>query len=315
MSVSKYAIFSGSSHPELAQAVAKAAKKSLGKIKLTQFSSGERYVALEQTVRGQEVFIVQTCRDQMVNEDLIELFLMINAAKQSFAKKVHVILPHFGYSRQDKVHSPREPISAKLMASLIVKSGADSVITFQLHADQTQAFFDVPVDNVMVHKLLAGHFLKKKMKNVTVVSPDAGGAKNAKKFADQLGAEIAILHKTRPEHNKSAITHVVGNVKGRSCIIYDDMIDTGGSVVAAQEALLKAGANKDVYLAATHPIFSGGAAEKLKKAKFKEVVITDTVPLSKEKKFPGLVQISIGPLIGSIIQSKTHDKSVSSLFY
>jgi len=315
MSVNNFTIFSGSSYPELAKSIAKSAKKSLGKVKLSTFSSGEKYVALEQTVRGQEVFIVQTCRDQMVNEDLMELFLMINAAKLSFAKKVHVIIPHFGYARQDKVHTPREPISAKLMADLIVKSGADNVIAFALHADQAQAFFDVPVDNIMTHKLFAGYFNKKKLNKLTVVSPDAGGAKNAKKFADQLGATIAILHKSRPAHNKAVTTHVVGDVKGRTCIIYDDMIDTAGTVVAAHGALLKAGANKDIYLAATHAIFSGPAVERLSKAGFKEVVVTDTLPITKEKQFKGLKQISIGPLVGAIIQSITHDKSVSSLFY
>jgi ribose-phosphate pyrophosphokinase len=315
MKADHFTILSGSSHPELAKAIAKSAKKALGKVTLSTFSCGEKYIALEQTVRGQEVFIVQTCRDQFVNEDLMELFLMINTAKQSFAKRIHVIMPHFGYSRQDKVHAPREPISAKLMADLIVKSGADNVITFQLHADQAQAFFDVPVDNIMVHKLIAEHFKKKSLKNLTVVSPDAGGAKNAKKFADQLGAQLAILHKTRPEHNKAAITHVVGNVEGRTCVIYDDMIDTAGSVCAAQETLLKAGAKKDVYLAATHAIFSGPAAERLTKAKFKEVVVTDSLPVTKEKQFKGLTQLSIGPLIGAIIQSITHDKSVSTLFY
>ena len=315
MSLSNYAIFSGSSHPELATSIAEGAKKELGKIQLTEFSCGEKYVSLEETVRGKEVFLVQTCRDQHVNNDLMELFLMINTVKQSFGTKVHVIIPHLGYARQDKVHAPREPISAKLIADLIVTSGADHVITFQLHADQTQAFFDVPVDNVMVHKLFAEHFKKKNLKDVTVVSPDAGGAKNAKKFADYLGASLAILHKSRPAHNQAVTTHVVGEVEGRTCIIYDDMIDTGGSVIAAQEALLKAGANKEIYLAATHPIFSGPAQERLSKANFKEVVVTNSLPISEEKEFAGLVQINLGPLIGSIIQSIAEDKSVSSLFY
>jgi len=315
MSVSKFSIFSGSSHPELAKSIAKAVKKPLGKINLSNFSCGEKYISLGETVRGKDVFIVQTCRDQFVNEDLMELFLMINTAKLSFANKIHVIIPHFGYARQDKVHSPREPISAKLMADLIVKSGADNVITFSLHADQAQAFFDVPVDNVIIHKLFGKYFKKKKLKNVTVVSPDAGGAKNAKKFADEIGAQLAILHKSRPAHNKAITTHIVGNVKNRTCIIYDDMIDTAGSVVAAQDALLKAGANKDVYLAAAHAIFSGPAKKRFGKAKFKEVVVTDSLPITKEKQFKGLKQVAIGPLVGAIIKSISNNKSVSSLFY
>ncbi|MBU1017868.1 ribose-phosphate diphosphokinase [Patescibacteria group bacterium] len=314
MPENKYTIFSGSSHPELATELARALKKKPGEIKLSTFSCGEKYVALQQTIRGQEVFILQTCRDQFVNDDYMELFLMINAAKLSFATKVHVIIPHFGYARQDKVHVPREPISAKVMADLLVTSGADHVITFELHSDQNQAFFDVPVDNVIVHRLFSDYFKKKKLKDITVVSPDAGGAKNAKRFADDLGAPIAILHKARPEHNQSVVTHVVGDVKGRTCIVYDDMIDTAGSVANAAKALRGQGA-KDLYLAATHSIFSGSAIKRLSKAGYKEVVVTNTMPLSKEKKFKGLKQISIAPLLANIISSVTQHKSASKWFY
>ena len=311
----KFTIFAGSSHPELAEEISKALDKPLGKVKLSTFSCGEKYVAYEQTVRGQDVFLIQTCRDQKMNEDYMELFLMINAAKLSFASKIHVIIPHFGYARQDKVHVPREPISAKVMADLIVKAGADHVIAFELHSDQNQAFFDVPVDNINVHRLFAKYFLKKELKNITVVSPDAGGAKNAKKFADDLGAPIAILHKTRPAHNVAQTTHVVGDVEGRTCVIYDDMVDTAGSVASAHQALIKNGANKDIYLAATHAIFSGPAIERLSKAGFREVVVTNTLPLPAEKQFAGLKVISIAPLIADIISSVTHQKSVSTLFY
>lgn len=310
-----YTIFSGSSHPELAEEIAKKLKKKLGKVKLSTFACGEKYIAFEESVRGKEVYIVQTCREGLVNEDYMELFLMINAAKQSFASKVHVVLPHVGYSRQDKVHVPREPISAKLMAHLIVESGADHVMTLALHSDQNQAFFDIPVDNISVHKLIANEVKKRKIKNLTVVSPDAGGAKNAKKFADELGAPIAILHKTRPKHNVAVTTHVVGEVEGRTCIIYDDMIDTAGSVVGAKEALVKHGANKEVYLAATHPIFSGPAIDRLSKANFKEVLVTTSMPLPKEKQFKGLTPISIAPLLANVIGSITEGKSVSSLYY
>lgn len=315
MAVSKFSIFVGSSHRELAVAVCKELKQELGKLTLSTFSSGEKYVKLDETVRGQEVFIIQTCRAEWVNEDYMELFLMINAAKLSFASKIHVIIPYLGYSRQDKIHVPREPISAKLMADLVVKSGADHVITFALHTDQTQAFFDVPVDNISVYKLFADYLKKKKLKDVTVVSPDAGGVKNAKKLADDLGAPIAILNKARPMHNEAVTTHVVGDVKGRTCVVYDDMIDTGGSVMAAYQALIEAGANKDIYLVATHPIFSGSAKKRLEKAGFKEVIVTDTLPIEKEKKFTGLKQISVAPLLADIIGSVTHQKSVSKLFY
>lgn len=315
MATSKFTLFAGSSHKELAKAIMKGMKKELGKITLSTFSCGEKYVKLDETIRGQEVFILQTCRDQWVNDDFMELFLMINAAKMSFASKIHVIIPYFGYARQDKIHAPREPISAKVMADLVVKAGADHVITFALHADQTQAFFDVPVDNINVHRLFADYLKKKKLKDVVVVSPDAGGAKNAKKLADDLGVPIAILHKSRPAHNEAVTTHVVGEVEGKTCILYDDMIDTAGSVVAAQKALLNQGAKKDVYLAATHAIFSDPAQKRLSKAGFKEVVVTDTLPIEKEKKFTGLKQLSLAPLLSEIIGSVTSQKSVSDLFY
>jgi ribose-phosphate pyrophosphokinase len=315
MAANKFTLFVGSSHKELAKEVAKEVKQDLGKLTLSTFSCGEKYVKLDETVRGQDVFILQTCRDQWVNEDYMELFLMINAAKLSFASKVHVIIPHFGYARQDKVHLPREPISAKLMADLVVKAGADHVITFALHADQTQAFFDVPVDNINVHKLFADYFRKKNLKDMVVVSPDAGGAKNSKKLADDLGVPIAILHKSRPVHNEAVTTHVVGDVKGKTCVIYDDMIDTAGSVVAAHAALIAQGAKKDIYLAATHAIFSGPAKKRFDKAGFKEVIVTDTLPIEKEKKFTGLKQISVAPLLAGIIESVTNQRSVSKLFY
>ena len=315
MEQKRFTVFSGSSHPELAHEVAKALKRPLGKIKLSTFSCGEKYVALEESVRGEEVFIIQTCTDQNVDRDLMELFLMCDAARLAFASKIHVIVPYFGYARQDKVHKPREPISAKLIADLLVKSGADHVVTLQLHTDQTQGFFDVPVDNLYVHKMFAQYFKKKNLKDVVVVSPDAGGAKNAKKFADVLGAPIAILHKTRPEHNVSAITHVVGDVENKTCIIYDDMIDTGGSMVNAKAALIKHNAKKDVYLCATHAVFSGEASKKLGDANFKEVVMTNSIPIPKNKQFKGLKQLSIAPLLANVIESVIGHKSVSSLFY
>ncbi len=311
----KYKIFAGSSHPELAQEIAKLLKIPLGKLALSTFSSGEKYVALEETVRGHEVFIVQTCRDGTVNEDYTELFLMCDAMRRSFASKVHVILPHFGYARQDKIHKAREPISAKLMADLLVTSGADHIITLQLHADQTQAFFQVPVDNLNALRIFTAYFKKKNLKDLVVVTPDAGGAKHAKKFADELQAPIAVLNKVRPEHNKSAVTHVIGDVKGKTCLLVDDMIDTGGSVVNAKEALLKNGANKDVYLCATHAIFSGPAIQRFKKAGFKEVVVSDSLPMPKAKRFKGLTALSIAPLLAGVIQSITHQQSVSTLYY
>jgi len=285
-----FSVFAGSSHPELGKGVAAFLGKPLDKITLKTFSSGEKYVALEEEVRGKNVFLIQTCRDQGVNEDYVELFLMADAAKQAYAESVCAVIPYFGYSRQDKIHGKREAISAKVMAKLLVASGVKHVVTFQLHSDQIQGFFDVPVDHLKVHDLFAEHLKKKKVKNWVVVSTDAGGVKNAKELANLLGAEIAVLHKHRPEHNQSEVTHVIGDVKGKTCIIYDDIIDTAGSVCNAQKAILAEGANPQVYLCATHAIFSGPAIERLKKAKFEEVVVTDTLPLGPKKKILKITQ-------------------------
>lgn len=314
MAKDEYVLFSGSSHPELSDRVAKFLGRPLGKIERSTFSCGEKYIALEETVRGKEIFIVQTCRDQFVNEDFMELFLMCDAARLSLAEKIHVVIPHFGYARQDKIHGAREPISAKLMANLVVKSGADHVITFQLHSDQERGFFEVPVDNLTLEKTFADYFKNKKLGKVVVVAPDTGATKNAKRLAERLGAEIAILHKTRPAHNKSVVMHVIGDVKGKTCIIYDDMVDTGGTAMNARQALVDHGAKKEVYFCATHGLLSGNASKRMAMAGFKEVVLTDTIPLSKEKKFGGLVQISVAPLLAEVISRVVNKKSVSNLY-
>jgi ribose-phosphate pyrophosphokinase len=309
-----YVLFSGSSHPELSERVAKILHRPLGKIKRSTFSCGEKYIALEETVRGRDVFIIQTCRDQFVNEDFMELFLICNAARLSLAEKIHVVIPHFGYARQDKVHGAREPISAKLMADLVVKGGADHVITFQLHADQERGFFDIPVDDLTIEKNFADYFREKKLGKVVIVAPDTGGTKNAKRLAGRLGAEIAILHKTRPAHNQSVVLHVIGDVKGKTCIIYDDMVDTGGTAMNARKALVDHGAKKEVYFCATHGLLSGSASKRMAKAGFREVVLTDTLPISPEKKFKGLVQVSIAPLLAEVISRVVARKSVSNLY-
>lgn len=303
-------IFSGSSHPELAASIAKKLGVTVSPMILKKFACGEIYARVEESVRGADVFIVQTSTAN-VNEDLMELFIMIDSLKRSFAGRVHVVMPHFAYSRQDRVAVYREPISAKLVADLIAAAGANHVITIHLHSDQEQGFFNFPVDNLNAKKIFVDYFKGKKLKNLVVVSPDAGGAKEAKKFADALGAELAIIHKQRPEHNKAEVMHVVGDVKGKTCVLYDDMIDTAGSVTAAIAALKKYGANKDVYLAATHAVFSDPAVERLAAASFKEVVVTDSIPMPKAKQFKGLKVLSIAPLLASIIKNVHDDKSVT----
>ena len=304
--------FAGSSHRELAEAIAKELGINLSEATLKTFSCGERYVKFEESIRGQDVFIVQTAT-QNVNEDLMELFLMCQAAKLSFAKSVHVIAPFFPYSRQDRVADYREPISAKLVAHLLEESGADHVITLNLHSDQIQGFFSVPVDALEGQTIFSKYIEKKKLKNPVVVSPDAGGAKRAKKFADRIGAELAIMHKSRPEHQKAEILELVGEIEGQTCILFDDMIDTAGSLISAKDALLEAGANPDVYAIATHPVFSYPAIERLKDAGFEEVIVTDSIP-TDPKAFDGLTILPIAPLLAQVIEHVEKGQSVTELY-
>ncbi len=306
-------LFSGSSHPELARAIARNLHVKLSEMELKRFACNEIYAKPLETVRGCDVFIVQTSTSR-VNEDLMELFIMIDALKRSFAERIHVILPHYGYARQDRVATPREPISAKLVANLISGAGAHHVVTINLHSDQAQGFFDFPVDNLTAVKLFVEYFQRKKLHDLVVVAPDAGAAKVAKRFADRIGAELAIIHKVRPEHNVAEVMHVVGDVADKTCLIYDDLIDTAGTTIAGKEALLKKGAKDEIYLAATHAVFSPPAVERLRAAKFKEVVVTDTIPLPNEKMFPGLHVLSVAPLLAKAIRNVHESKSVSSVF-
>ena len=305
-------LFAGSSHTALAQNLASELGVELGKMTLKAFSCGERYVKFEESVRGKDVFLLQT-GSQNTNEDLIELFLMCQAAKLSFAKTVHVVMPHFPYARQDRVADRREPISAKLIAHLMEESGADHVMTLRLHSDQIQGFFSIPVDALDTQGIFAQYFRQKGIDDLTVVSPDSGGAKQAKKFADLLGADLAILHKTRPEHQKAEIQHVVGDIEGKTCLLYDDMIDTAGSLVSAKDALIEHGAKPDVYAAATHPIFSGPALERLRSAGFKEVVVTDSVPIDPQA-FPGLSILPIAPFLAEVLQHVSEGVSVTDMY-
>lgn len=306
-------LFSGSSHPELAKEIAKYLKVPVSDMVISRFACGEIYAKPWKTVRGTDCFVVQTASEN-VNEDLMELFIILDSLKRSFAGKIHVVMPHYAYARQDRVATPREPISAKLIADLISAAGADHVIALKLHSDQEQGFFNFPVDNANTERLFADYFKKKKFKDLVVVSPDAGGAKDAKRFANLLGANLAIIHKSRPSHNRAEVNHVVGDVKGRTCVLYDDMIDTAGSVVAAKQALKAMGAKKDIYLAATHAVFSDPAAERLAKAGFKEVVVSNSIPIPKAKSFKGLKVLSVAPLLARVIKNVHEDRSVTEAF-
>jgi ribose-phosphate pyrophosphokinase len=304
-------LFAGSSHPALATELAKELDVNPGAIQLKRFSSGEVYVRFEESVRGQNVYLIQA-PGQRPDENLWELFIMCQAAKLSFAHNVHVILPYLPYTRQDRISKPREGISARLVADFLERAGADHVITLNLHSDQIQGFFSIPVDVLDARPLFATYFKGKKLKNPVVVSPDIGGAKQAKKFADELGSDLAILHKTRPEHNEAAILHTVGDVKDRTCILFDDMIDTAGTLISAKNALLESGAHPDVYVAAVHPIFSGPAIDRLKEAAFAEVVVTDTIPLKET--FKGLKVLPIAPMLAQVIHHVESGKSVTDIY-
>ncbi|OGJ60273.1 hypothetical protein A2635_00350 [Candidatus Peribacteria bacterium RIFCSPHIGHO2_01_FULL_51_9] len=304
-------LFAGSSHPALAHDLAKALRIKQGSIIVKRFSCGECYVRFEESVRGKDVYLLQA-PGQKPDEALIELFLMCQAAKLSFARTVHVILPHFPYARQDRVASPREPISAKLAAHLLEESGADHVITLNLHSDQIQGFFSIPVDVLDARPIFAQYFKAKKIRNPIIVSPDAGGAKQAKIFADVMGTDLAIIHKTRSEHNKSEVIEAVGDVRGRTCILYDDMIDTAGSIVSAAKELRARGANKEMYAVATHAIFSGPAIKRLKSAGFTEVIVTDSIPVPAS--FRGLKILPVSPLLAEVIRHIEKGQSVTDIY-
>jgi ribose-phosphate pyrophosphokinase len=304
-------LFAGSSHPALAYDLAKQLGIKPGAILLKRFSSGEAYVKFEQSVRGQSVYLLQA-PGRRPDEYLFEVLMMCQAAKLSFASSVHILLPYLPYARQDRISQPREGISARLVADLLEKAGADHIITLNLHSDQIQGFFSVPVDALDARPLFAAYFKGKKLKNAVVVSPDIGGAKQAKKFADELGTELAIMHKTRTEHNKASHLEIVGDVKGKTCILYDDMIDTAGTLVSAKDTLLRSGASKEVYVAAVHPVFSGPAVERLKEANFAEVVVADSIPV--EVSFKGLKVLPIAPLLATVIKHNESGKSVTDIY-
>ncbi|MFA6038903.1 MAG: ribose-phosphate pyrophosphokinase [Candidatus Peribacteraceae bacterium] len=305
-------LFSGSSHPALANALARELGIPLGKIALKKFSCGENYVKFEESVRGQDVYLLQTATHRP-NEDIMELLLMCQAAKLSFAHTVHVVLPHFPYARQDRVTEPREPISAKLIAHLLEEAGADHVMTLELHSDQIQGFFSVPADALSSRPIFTKYFKEKNLPDPVVVAPDVGGAKRAKKFADTLGAELAILHKTRPAHQTAEIHEIVGDIKDKTCILYDDLIDTAGTLVSAKKLLRENGAREEMYAAATHAVLSGPAVERLRQAAFTETVVTDSMPLDP-KAFPGLRILPIAPLLAWVIQHVESGQSVTAIY-
>lgn len=306
--------FCGTSHPELGKEIASYLNIELGKIDIKKFSCGETYARIEESIRGYEVYILQSICEN-VNDDFMELFVIMDALKRSSAANIHVIIPHFGYARQDKKSAPREPITSRLMADLMSAVGFDRLMTMDLHADQIQGFFNQPVDHLTALPMFAEYFKAKNLEDLVVVSPDTGSAKFAKKLGDRIGADLAIMHKTRPKHNVAEITNVVGNVKNKTVLLIDDMVDTAGSVTSGVSALRDHGCNDNIYLACTHPVFSGPAIDRLSNADFKEVVVTNTIALPPHKQFDSLRVLSCASLFGEAIRRNVEHKSISSLFW
>lgn len=305
-------LFCGSSHPKLGKEISGLLGIELAKVQLSKFSCGENYARIEESIRGYEAYIIQSIGNAP-NDDYMELFLIMDALKRSSASKIHVIIPHFGYARQDKKSAPREPISSRLIADLMSAVGFDRLITMDLHSDQIQGFFSKPVDHLTALPLFVNHFLKLNLQDLVVVAPDTGRAKFAKRLGDQLGADLAIMHKTRPDHNVAEITNVVGIVKDKNLLIVDDMVDTAGSVTSGLKALRELGC-KDIHLATTHGVFSGPAIERLASAGLKSVVSTNSIDIPEQKRFEGLHVLSVGPIIAETIKRNYEKRSISSLF-
>ncbi|HRN75055.1 ribose-phosphate pyrophosphokinase [Ottowia sp.] len=312
---SDFLVFTGNANPALAAEIAGNLGITLGAADVGRFSDGEVTVEIKQNVRARDVFVVQsTCAP--TNENLMELLIMVDALKRSSAERISAVIPYFGYARQDRrPRSTRVPISAKVVANMLQAVGVSSVIMMDLHADQIQGFFDIPVDNIYASPVLLGDLRQKNYDDLLVVSPDVGGVVRARALAKQLGCDLAIIDKRRPKANVSEIMHVIGDIDGRNCVVMDDMIDTAGTLVKAAEVLKERGARK-VYAYCTHPIFSGPAIERIAQgAALDEVVVTNTIPLSDAaSQCSKIRQLSVAPLIAQTISRIARGESVMSLF-
>lgn len=309
---SKLKIFTCNSNPMLAQLIADHVGVPLGNSETLSFSDGEIHIKLSESVRGCDVYVVQsTCAP--VNDNLMQLLVMVDALKRASAKTINVVIPYYGYARQDRKARARDPITAKLVANLIEKAGAHRVIALDLHATQIQGFFDIPVDHLVGVPILGHYFLEKKIEDVVVVSPDHGGVVRARRLADYLKAPLAIIDKRRPEPNVSEVMNIIGKVEGKTAIIIDDIIDTAGTIVLGANALKDAGV-KEVYACCTHPVLSGPAMERLSQSPIKEVVVTDTIPITHPNPSDKIRRLSVAPLLGEAIIRVHEEVSISTLF-
>jgi ribose-phosphate pyrophosphokinase len=309
----KFKIFSGTANERLADDVCEFLGLTRNQALVTRFKDGEAYVQIQENVRGADVFVIQPT-SRPVDEHLMELLLMIDALKRASARRITAVVPYYGYSRQDRKDKPRAPISAKLVADLLTTAGADRALIIDPHAPQIQGFFNIPVDPLFGSPVLVDYFRKLNLPNLTVVSPDAGGVERARFFANKMDSALAIVDKRRVEANVAEVMHVIGDVQGRTCLVIDDLIDTAGTLVKTASALMENGATA-VYACCSHPVFSGSAVENIAQSCIKEVVVTDTIPLTEEaKKEPKIVVRSVAGLIGRAIQSIHEETSVSKLF-
>jgi ribose-phosphate pyrophosphokinase len=306
-----FKLLSGLSNRPLAEEIAKQLEVPLAKLTCNRFADGEIFVRIDENVRGNDVFIVQSTNAPA--ENIMELMLLIDAAKRASAARVTVVMPYYGYARQDRKDQPRVAIGAKLMANMIAIAGADRVLGIDFHQHQLQGFFDIPVDHLYAMPVLTAHFRRKDLKETVIVAPDVGSAKMARGFAKRLDASLAIIDKRRPRANVSEVVNVVGEVEGRDCILADDMIDTAGTITAAADALKKLGA-RDIYACATHGLLSGPAVQRIVDSPITELVVTDTINLPPERRFDKLTILSVGELLAKAIRYTHAEQSVSSLF-
>jgi ribose-phosphate pyrophosphokinase len=309
----KFKIFSGTANEPLADEICAFLGLTRGQAQVTRFSDGEAYVQVQENVRGADVFVVQpTCHP--VDSHLMELLLMIDALKRASTRRITAVMPYFGYARQDRKDKPRAPISSKLVADLLTTAGAQRALIVDLHAPQLQGFFNIPVDHLFASPVLVDYFKKLNLPNLTVVSPDAGGVERARFFAKKMDAALAIVDKRRVDMNVAEVMHVIGDVHGRTCLLIDDLIDTAGTLVKTASALMENGAS-EVYACASHPVLSGQAVSNLSHSCIKEVVVTNTIPLSQAaRQEPRIKVLSIAGLIGRAIQANHEETSVSKLF-
>lgn len=309
---SRLKIFTGNAHPALAKEISDYIGVPLGKAICGRFNNGEIQVMINESVRGKDCFIIQPTGTP-VNDNLMELLIMVDAMKRASARHITVVVPYYGYARQDRKTRGREPISSKLVADLMSTAGVTRVVTMDLHAGQIQGFFDVPVDHLMSASLLAEYVKSKNLSDLTIVSPDLGGVTRARELADRVGAAIAIIEKRRPEPGVAKVMNIIGNVKGRNCFIVDDIVDTAGSLCEGARALAEYGA-VGVYAAVCHPVLTDPATERIKSSNLKELVVTNSLPIAPDKMQDKLTVLSVAPLLGEAILRIFHGASVSQLF-